>query len=72
MFAGPAADDLPGLTVHFRDDTLRLPLPSAEPDVLIDDRWFPDRQVNYDHLEEHADDQPILRKDPWKTTARES
>ena len=33
-----------------------------EPDVLIDNRGFPDRQVDYDHLEEHADDQPILRK----------
>ena len=62
MFAGPAANEPPGVAVHFRDDTLRLPLPSMEPDILIDDRGFPDRQVDYDHLEEHADDQPILRK----------
>ena len=60
IFAGPAADEPPGVAVHFRDDTLRLYLPSTEPDVLIDDRVFPDRQVDYDHLEEHADDLPIL------------
>ena len=62
MFAGPAADAPPCVAVHFRDDTLRLPLPSIEPDVLIDDRGFPYRQVDYDQLEEHADDVTILRK----------
>ena len=62
IFAGPTADEPPGVAVHFRDDLLRILLPSIEPDVLIDDRGFPDRQVDYDHLEEHADDLPILRK----------
>ena len=62
IVAGPTADKPPGLSVHFHDDTLRLRLPSTEPDVLIDNRGFPDRQVDCDHLEEHVDDLPILHK----------
>ena len=48
--------------MHFRDDTLRLPLPLGDPNVLVNDRGFPDRQIDYDHLDDHADDNPILRK----------
>ena len=56
IYAGPATEEPPGIAVHFCDDTFRLLLPLVEPDVLIDDRGFPDRQVDYDHLEKHADD----------------
>ena len=59
IYAGPAAEEPLGIAVHFRDDTLRLSLPLGEPDVLIANHGFPDSQVDHDHLEEHAEDEPI-------------
>ena len=69
--AGPAADEPPGIAVHFRDDILRLSLPSDEPDVLVDDRGLPDRQVDYDHLKEHTDDKQIIHKTHGETFPKE-
>ena len=49
IYAGPAAEEPPGTVVHICNDTLHLRLPLGEPDVLIDDHGFSDRQVDYDH-----------------------
>ena len=71
MYNSPATEEPPEITVHFRDDTLRLPLPLGNSNVLTDNHRFPDRQVDYAHLEEHAEDMPILHKTHGKTLPTE-
>ena len=62
IYAGPVTDESPWIAVHFFDGILCLPLPLSKPNVLIDNRRFPNRQLDYHHLEEHTEDTPILCK----------
>ena len=67
LYNDPVTEEPLGIAVHFQDNTLRLPLPLGDPNVLTDNRGFSNSQINYDHLEEHAEDKPILLKTHVKT-----
>ena len=61
MFPDPPVPDAPGVRIAFKtdvspsavtfsDDTLRLPILQDGPNVMYDDRGYPDRQRDYDFL----------------------
>ena len=57
----PPRPPQPGIEVGFTGRAIKLPLLQGDSDPLLDDRGFPDRQIDYDFLEE-KECAPLLRK----------
>ena len=62
IYEGP--DDAPpvGEPVAPPLKKIRLPIQTSETNVLVDDRGFPDKQIDYDFLEDGEPREPVLRK----------
>ena len=61
QYKPPSRPPPPGIDVSLKGKAIRLPLIQGKDDPLIDDRGFPDRQIDYDFLEE-KECAPLLRK----------
>ena len=61
MYRPPPQPDPPGLAVDFGGKAIRLPMYREGVDPLVDDRGFPDQQIDFDFLEE-KECAPLLRK----------
>ena len=73
-YTGPPPDAAPGAGIRFdpvsngpsgvsfHPETLRLPILPDGPDVNLNDRGFPDRQLDYDFLIEQSEGVELIRK----------
>ena len=50
MFKGPEPETPPENKVRFQEDTVQLTIYGDGINLLVDDRGFPDKQIDYDFL----------------------
>ena len=54
MFKGPEPEAPPGTEVIYQVDIVRLPIYGDGINPLVNDRGFPDKQIDYEFLEEQG------------------